>query len=48
MEPQPPNVLIVMTDQQKATAIRMYGVQVPALALARLAARGVRYDQCSR
>jgi arylsulfatase A-like enzyme len=42
-----PNILILMTDQQKATAIRLYGnPDVPTPALERLAARGVRYDQC--
>jgi arylsulfatase A-like enzyme len=42
-----PNVLLIMTDQQKATAIRMYGnPDVPTPALERLAARGIRYDQC--
>ncbi len=44
--PTRPNILILMTDQQKATAIQMYGGQVPTPALARLAARGTRYDQC--
>ncbi len=42
-----PNILVLMTDQQKATAIRLYGnPDVPTPALERLAARGVRYDQC--
>jgi choline-sulfatase len=42
-----PNILLIMTDQQKATAIRMYGnPDVPTPALERLAARGIRFDQC--
>ncbi len=42
-----PNILILMTDQQKASATRMYGnPDVPTPALERLAARGVRYDRC--
>jgi arylsulfatase A-like enzyme len=42
-----PNILILMTDQQKATAIGLYGnPDVPTPALERLAARGVRYDRC--
>ncbi len=45
--PRPPNILVIMTDQQKATAIQMYGnPDVPAPALERLAARGIRFDQC--
>lgn len=41
-----PNILVLMTDQQKANAIRMYGGQVSTPALERLAARGTRYDWC--
>jgi arylsulfatase A-like enzyme len=42
-----PNMLVIMTDQQKASAIRLYGgADVPTPALERLAARGTRYDQC--
>jgi arylsulfatase A-like enzyme len=43
-----PNLLVIMTDQQKANAIRMYapGFGVPTPSLERLAARGVRFDQC--
>jgi arylsulfatase A-like enzyme len=42
-----PNILVVMTDQQKASAIRMYGnPDVPTPSLERLAASGIRYDQC--
>lgn len=42
-----PNILLIMTDQQKATAIRMYGnPDVPTPSLERLAARGIRFDQC--
>lgn len=42
-----PNILLLMTDQQKATAIRLYGeLGIPTPALERLAARGIRYDQC--
>ena len=44
---QRPNLLVIMTDQQKANAIRMYGnPDVPTPNLERLAARGIRYDQC--
>lgn len=43
----PPNLLVIMTDQQKATAIRLYGnPDVPTPSLERLAARGIRYDWC--
>ncbi|MCC6629970.1 MAG: sulfatase-like hydrolase/transferase [Chloroflexi bacterium] len=42
-----PNLLLIMTDQQRASAIRLYGnPDVPTPALERLAARGIRYDQC--
>ena len=42
-----PNILVIMTDQQKATAIRMYGnPDVPTAALERLAGRGIRFDHC--
>jgi arylsulfatase A-like enzyme len=42
-----PNILLLMTDQQKATATRLYSpLGIPAPALERLAARGTRYDQC--
>lgn len=42
-----PNLLVIMTDQQKANAIRMYGnPDVPTPSLERLAASGIRYDQC--
>src|SRR5688500_13581154 len=42
-----PNVLLIMTDQQRASAIRMYGnPDVPTPSLERLAARGVRFEQC--
>lgn len=45
--PTKPNMLIIMTDQQKASAIRMYGnPDVPTPSLERLAARGIRFDQC--
>jgi arylsulfatase A-like enzyme len=45
--PRRPNILVLMTDQQKASAIRMYGnPDVPTPALEALAARGIRYDQC--
>jgi choline-sulfatase len=42
-----PNLLVVMTDHQKATAIRMYsalGIETPNLE--RLAQRGVRFEGC--
>jgi arylsulfatase A-like enzyme len=42
-----PNMLIIMTDQQRANAIRMYGnPDVPTPSLERLAARGIRYESC--
>jgi arylsulfatase A-like enzyme len=45
--PQPPNMLVIMADQQKATAIRMYSrIGIPTPNLERLAARGTRFDQC--
>ncbi|HUX88481.1 MAG TPA: sulfatase-like hydrolase/transferase [Chloroflexota bacterium] len=47
MMAQRPNLLVIMTDQQKANAIQMYGnPDVPTPSLERLAARGIRYDQC--
>lgn len=45
--PDRPNLLVVMTDQQKATAIRMYsalGIETPNME--RLAQRGIRFDRC--
>ncbi len=45
MPPRRPNVLVVMTDEQKATAIRLYGnpdLQTPTLE--RLAAQGILYS----
>ena len=45
--PSRPNLLVIMTDQQKASAIRMYGnPDVPTPSLERLAASGTRFDQC--
>jgi arylsulfatase A-like enzyme len=45
--PERPNMLVVMVDQQKATAIRMYSeIGIPTPSLERLAAGGVRFDQC--
>lgn len=42
-----PNMLVIMSDQQKATAIRMYSeIGIPTPSLERLAARGVRFDRC--
>jgi arylsulfatase A-like enzyme len=42
-----PNLLLIMTDQQRASAIRLYGnPDVPTPALERLAARGIRYNHC--
>jgi arylsulfatase A-like enzyme len=42
-----PNILVIMTDQQKATAIQMYGNRdVPTPSLERLAARGTQYQNC--
>ena len=42
-----PNLIIILIDQQKASAIRLYSeIGIPTPALERLAARGVRYDQC--
>ncbi len=44
---QPPNILILMTDQQKASALRLdNAIGIPAPAIERLAARGVRYEGC--
>ena len=42
----PPNILVIMTDQQKATASHLYGnAFCPTPHLARLAADGVLYEQ---
>ena len=42
---QPPNILILMTNQQKARALRLdNAIGIPAPAIERLAARGVRYE----
>jgi arylsulfatase A-like enzyme len=42
-----PNILLLMTDQQKASALRMDNpLGIPAPSLERLAAQGIRYDQC--
>ena len=41
-----PNFIIVMTDQQKATAIDLYGGQVKTPNLARLVADGILYERC--
>ena len=40
-----PNLLVVMTDQQKATAIDLYGGQVRTPNLSRLVADGILYEQ---
>jgi arylsulfatase A-like enzyme len=39
-----PNIVIIMTDQQKATALDLYGGPVRSPQLARLAARGTLYE----
>ncbi len=39
-----PNVVIIMTDQQKATALDLYGGPVRSPNLARLASRGALYE----
>jgi len=39
-----PNVVVIMTDEQKATAIDLYGGPVRAPNLARLAAGGIVYE----
>ena len=40
-----PNVLYILTDQQKANAIRMYcDIGIPTPNMERLAARGIRYE----
>src|SRR5205814_184744 len=45
--PRQPNMLVIMADQQKATAIRLYSqIGIPTPSLERLAARGTRFDQC--
>lgn len=48
MSPRRPNLLVVMSDQQKASAIRMYapGFGIPTPSLERLAARGIRFERC--
>jgi arylsulfatase A-like enzyme len=44
---QPPNILILMIDQQKASALRLdKAIGIPAPTIERLAARGVRYEGC--
>lgn len=46
---RPPNILILMIDQQKASALRLdNAIGSPAPAIERLAARGVRYEGCYR
>ncbi|HEV2122227.1 MAG TPA: sulfatase-like hydrolase/transferase, partial [Chloroflexota bacterium] len=40
-----PNVIFVMTDQQKATAIDLYGGQVRIPNLSRIVAEGLLYEQ---
>src|SRR6188508_1323227 len=40
-----PNLLVIMTDQQKATAVDLYGGPVRSPNLGRIAARGVVYEQ---
>ena len=40
-----PNVVFIMTDQQKATAIDLYGGQVRTPNLARIAAEGLLYER---
>src|SRR5688572_3496963 len=41
-----PNVVFIMTDQQKATAIDLYGGQVKTPNLARIVAEGMLYERC--
>jgi arylsulfatase A-like enzyme len=43
--PKAPHVVLIMTDQQKATAIDLYGGPVAAPNLARIAAGGRLYEQ---
>ena len=43
--PPRPNLLVIMTDQQKATAIDLYGGPVRTSGLARLARAGTVYEQ---
>ncbi len=44
---QPPHITILLTDQQKARALRLDNAfGIPAPASERLAARGVRYEGC--
>ncbi|MDQ3703352.1 MAG: sulfatase-like hydrolase/transferase, partial [Chloroflexota bacterium] len=40
-----PHIVVVMTDQQKATAIDLYGGPVRAPHLGRIAAQGLLYEQ---
>lgn len=46
MSTRRPNVVFIMTDQQKATAIDLYGGPVKTPNLARIVAEGILYEQC--
>ncbi len=45
LQQRQPNLLVIMTDQQKATAIDLYGGQVRTPNLSRLVADGILYEQ---
>jgi choline-sulfatase len=44
-QPHKPHLLVIMTDQQKATASDLYGGPVRTPGLARIAAEGVLYER---